>query len=119
MFNILLFVSPPDENDINVSLRSMIDNAVKIERQGKIDHGIDAIYAMMNTIFYHERYSEFDSFLLNADTEKYSTDMLISLLTISAHFKDKLKHRRDFYESAVATLSKRPEWETNLLIGLE
>jgi hypothetical protein len=104
--------TPPEPEDF-------LDRARRLDQRGRTDAALDIVYDQIDEMLLAGKVGEVDQRLANADTSRYSVDLLLALLTITLAAKPHLPSRAVFFTRADATLRARGEWEESLLVGLE
>jgi hypothetical protein len=93
--------------------------ARRLDQLGQTDVALDIIYSQIDEMLLARKFSLVDDCIENSQTDLYSVDLLLALLTITLAAKTHLPNRAAFYGRVEAALRDRGELEDGLLIGLE
>ena len=92
-----------------------------LDQQRDEDHAIDVIFERMNSLLVEGRFNVCDRILAEVDLAKIPPVLMVSLLTITAAARTKLKHRAQFFSHVQAALARQrgAKAANRLLAGLE
>lgn len=82
------------------------------------DSTLDLIVDLFDCLFRSGGFAYVDLMLEGLDADKHSSDMLITILTVTAVAKSKLPARGKFLTDVENVLRTRNEWKSDLLMGL-
>src|ERR1700742_2348282 len=89
-----------------------------LDKAGRTDAALDELYDFIDEEFKDGYFKLIDDLLSWIDTDSYSINILIGLLSATLPAKTKLPNRKAFYDRVESTLGKRNELESGLLNGL-
>lgn len=98
---------------------SWLLESIELQKKGLTEEAIDTIYERLDDLLCEHNYYEVDSCFQRMDSDKIPLDILLSVLTVTAHASDELPNRGLFFARAKKALSQRGELEEGLLDGLE
>ena len=92
---------------------------MRLDTKGYTDAALDLLYDSVDEMLRSGKYSEIDSLLRDTIVDECSTDILLGLLTATLPARSKLPYRREFFDDSDRVLKHRPEYEKDLLTGLD
>ena len=101
------------------SLEELLGPALQLERHGRIDSALDALYDRVDDLLKTGEFEALNDMLQDARVGSLSTDVLLGVLTATLPARSKLPARAKFFHDAGAAIRGRGEWENGLLAGLE
>jgi len=104
--------------DCRGSWSAFLDNARRLDNQGKTDAALDLIFDQIDEMMLAGQFAKVDQILKNLVPDNYSVELLLGLLTITSPAKNILTHRQEFFQQVEQTLHRRGENEDGLLFGL-
>jgi len=97
---------------------TLVEEAERLVRQGKINAATDLIYARVDRMMRQNRLSELDAILAGVRADQTSLETLISLLTVTLPVRKRLRSRHAFFDSVEQVARRGNRWDETLLLGL-
>jgi hypothetical protein len=97
---------------------SIVSRARKLEAAGLGQHAIDLVYDSFDRLFRAEKFTQVNSALKTIGPSDLSTDLLMTLLTVTLRAKADLRFRPQFFDRVEQELRRRGENLAGLLDGL-
>jgi hypothetical protein len=115
----ILEIGVAHQSKKKASLDELLEPVLQLEKHGRIDSALDALYDRVDDLLKTEEFETLDGMLRQAKVESLSADVLLGLLTATLPARAKLPARANFFAEAEASIKARGEWENGLLAGLE
>jgi hypothetical protein len=96
-----------------------LQRAKDLDESGNVDKALDLVYASVDQMLRSSRFANVDSLLSTVPIENYSTDILLTLLTVTYPAKHRIPSRAGFFQSTRNILQQRGEDVDTLLVGLD
>lgn len=101
------------------SYGDVIERAISLEQKGYLDSALDLIVDTLDELFRRGQFAVCDSILIETNVDACSSDILVTILTVTARAKSHLAVRPDFVERTKQALDDRGDLRSGVLDGLE
>ena len=101
------------------SYGDVIERAISLEQKGYLDSALDLIVDALDELFRRGQFAVCDSILIETNVDACSSDILVTILTVTARAKSHLAVRPDFVERTKQALDDRGDLRSGVLDGLE
>ena len=102
-----------------MTIAAQLEVALGLQFSGRTDDALDVIYDVFDDTMLDGGFQQLDAAIKAIDVLRFSTDLLLGILTITRAAKSKLASRAEFFECARQVIQDRGELTPRLLIGLE
>ena len=106
----------PVQNELGKG--GFVDGAARLEEAGLPDSALDIIYDRVDELLHNAEFEQCAQILDQLDETRYSTDILLALITTTFPAKSRIRTRAQFLGRVSEELRKRGENDVRLLAGL-
>lgn len=100
------------------SLSEQLNRAKQLESGGHTDAALDLVYDSIDELFRRGQFALCDAYLSEIDVSKYSTDILLAVLTATSPARSRLSTRDNLVARVRDIVETRGELEEGLFVGL-
>jgi hypothetical protein len=101
------------------TIASFLDQARRLDQLGQTDTALDIIFDQIDEMLLAGEFDRMNQLLIDTDTERYSVDLLLGILTATLPAKGLLPGRAELFPRVEQTLQSRGELKEGLLVGLD
>jgi hypothetical protein len=101
------------------AVESFVLRANRLALRGSVQAALDLIYDNVDELMCKGEFDQLDGEIKDIQSNELTLDILLAILTSTLPAKNKLHSRKKFFDSTVALLKSRGEYEEDLLLGLE
>jgi hypothetical protein len=98
---------------------TFLQRSNRLSQSGNTDAGLDIVYDAVDELLRNGEFDELNQHLAALAVAKYSTDILIGLLTATLPARRRLSARPSLLTAVEATIRERGEYGEGILTGLD
>lgn len=98
---------------------AFLGNARRLDNIGQTDAALDIVFDQIDEMLLAGKFKKVNQLLVDTETDNYSVELLLGILTATLPAKNQLQDRAEFYKRTARTLKSRGELQEGLLVGLD
>lgn len=98
---------------------AFLDLARRLDKSGQTDAALDIVFDQIDEMLLAGKFKKVNQLLVDTETDNYSVELLLGILTATLPAKNQLQDRAEFYKRTARTLHSRGELQEGLLVGLD